>query len=1520
MKKLLQFLTSLFVALLTQQAHAVPNIIIEGSDGIGWPNISDNDLNPNQVVTDFDREFCNESKDRTYRIRNTGNQTLTVFVNGNSPSSTSSQFSFPGFPSSNFTIAAGSQRVFTIRYTPLTHGTRQTTIRIDSNDPDAESVYTFAVEGEGRCGEASVYYNPTSGGDVLTLDGDSTPSTSAGTNFGSVSVGSDIERDFYIRNSSAAPDVLRIRNPRLTGSGAAHFQIVSLGTSNLGVGNNRNFQIRFAPTSAGTKTASFVFDNNDVGESPYNFTITGVGTAFPEISLEGKRDQFGTTFDPITDGQSVPNSADGTLFDNTAVGSSRDSVIRIHNTGNATLTLQNRSITGTGAAHFGTVGFSTASIPAGGSRDFDIRFTPLEAGTHTATFSFGNNDSNENPFNFTIRGVGEAPEIRISGRPNVGTGGYDNIADGETTVRTSEGTDFGSVRVSSGSNTNEFKITNDGNDGLNLSNPRITGSGASHFSFTGVNSAFNIAAGNDREFTITFNPSSLGTKNATFLVDSNDPNEQTYSFALQGVGFGIPEIRVQGRRDVTGTFLTEIFDNDTTPRSTDGTLFANTDVGSTYNMLVRVHNDGDDTLSIGSRGFSGPDANQFNTAGFPTNGSIAPGGSVDFQIRFTPTSFGTKNATFTFVNGDSNENPFNFAIQATAEAPEIQVAGHLPGEAFLDIADGDTTPREADGTDFGEANVTGVGNEAQREFRVSNLGNVNLNIESGTTITGPAAGDYSISGLFAGNPFVNIGEGKTQNFVITFDPSTTGVRNATVSIANNDPDEDPYTFALTGVGIGSPEIRVQGRRDVVGTTLTQINDGDTTPRSNDGTLFADTEVGDTYEMLVRLHNDGDGVLNLGNRSFSGSGASQFNTVGFPANGTLAPGDRIDFNIRFTPTSFGTKTAVFSFGNDDSDENPFNFTIEGNAEASEIEVLGRGVASQFGPILDGDNSPRVADGTDFDTTRVGFDETYQFRIDNSGNKVLRITSRQFIGDTENEFSVSGLLPITGVRTIQPGESHFFNITFEPNNVGVENVIFELRNDDPDEDPYTFSMRGEGIGDPEIRVRGLTSTGIPFDISDNDLDPNQDVTQFGTVTLGQTKTRNYRVVNDGTDTLSMSSIVSSEPEFTISGLSANIPVGGSDDFTITFTPTSTDEVETIITIRSNDPTGRDPYTFALVGTGEGPEMEVRGGGSTFSELISDGDSTPRSADGTLFGEVNPNGGSLIVPFQIRNTGTTNLVINDKSVLGDHASDFTIRSLSTSPLNVTIAPGGTREFEVEFDPTDTGTRNAVIVLESNDADEDPYSFAVRGIGQDPGLLPEIRVVSNAGGLLIANGDSSPRLSDGTDFGTLTVGEASATQSFVIHNDGDADLEIYGLTVNNAVYTNTTPATIPPGQQRPFNVTLSTDLSGVQDGVVSIFSNDTTASSYTFAITAEIEEATGSLAITGFDINGNDASVTFTSIPGESYSIKKSTTLGANSWVTVPGFGNIAGSNSPQTINLPNIINLPTDPKAFFRLEKNL
>lgn len=1253
--------------LLPRLASAAPDIRIQGFDGVFWQAINNNDLDPtNQQVTDFDTVDYNSYSDRRYRIQNQNADPLTVFVNEFSPSSVSPQFTFPGFPTGNFVVPGNDDVEFTIRYTPVT-AQRTTTIRIESNDPDAESVYQFAVTGEARGGEISLHYEPAAGADVGIADGDTTPTVTSGTDFGTVSVGgTPVTRNFYIRNNSTT-DPLTLANPDITGSGQAHFQLISLGTTNVGTGGTRNFQIRFDPTTAGVKTATFTVQSNDLDESPYTFTITGEGTAFPEIALEGKRQALGVeipAFNPIGFNDITAERDNGTLFDDTTVGEDRDTTIRISNSGNAPLTLSVPTAIGANS-NFRIVGFNDADLPAGATRNFTLRFSPVSSGLKTATFSMVNNDSNENPYEFTIRGTGEAPEMDLTGT------GTDNIfraiADGAITTSTTNGTNFGDTNIG-GPAQRRYTITNNGNKKLSITGRNFTGAAAADFTVSDLHAGNpfvgDILPSDTREFTITFNPSALGARNAVFSIVNDDPDENPYEFALTGTGIGFPEIRIQGRQTAHSPgnpvpTYTVIDDNDTTPAQTDGTLFRDTDVGSTFDMLVRVHNDGDANLTFSAPSFTG--STDFSLVGF-TTAAVAPRDFKDFAIRFAPSSFGTKTATFSLPNNDGDENPYRFTIRGLGVAPDITIAGRSVNTAAYDnISSQTTSVSVAEGTDFGSVRVRSGDNENQ--FRIRNDGNKGLNL-SNPRLDGPGRSHYSFRGVDA---LFNIGAGSSRDFTITFDPSGVGVQGATFLLDTNDPDKPTYSFALSGTGFGFPEIRVQGRQTAHPLnpipTFTEIDSGTITTQVTDGTAFRDTNVGGTFDMLVRIHNDGDAPMTFSAPSFTGS--SDFSVVGITL-GALAPGSSRDFSIQCAPSSFGTKLATFSLPNNDSAANPF----------------------------------------------------------------------------------------------------------------------------------TFAIRCVGIGS---------------------------------------------------------------------------------------------------------------------------KMEVRGGGGSFPLLIADNDTTPAAADGTLFGEVDPAGGSQTVPFQIINLGNRSLNITSATVDGAHPSDFTITNLPTSPLPKTLAAnGGSDTFAIVFNPTALGTRNATITLNSNDSTTSPYIFAVRGVGQIPSAKPVIGVKGSA--TTIPNGDITPRTADGTDYGSPVAGSAPITRTFTIENTGTANLEIYGISSSNGIFTvtQTSSPNIAAAGSRTFTVTMTPTGAGLHSALITIFNNDSAASPFTFTVRANVQGSAVPFAMRSFSIDGTDLHFSYTAPPGVSYRLRRSPTMLPGSWTTVPGYSSMGSAAVPQTIVISDIIN-PALPKDFFRLEQN-
>ncbi|WP_162628116.1 choice-of-anchor Q domain-containing protein [Arcticibacterium luteifluviistationis] len=119
----------------------------------------------------------------------------------------------------------------------------------------------------------------------------------------------------------------------------------------------------------------------------------------------------------------------------------------------------------------------------------------------------------------------------------------------------------------------------------------------------------------------------------------------------------------------------------------------------------------------------------------------------------------------------------------------------------------------------------------------------------------------------------------------------------------------------------------------------------------------------------------------------------------------------------------------------------------------------------------------------------------------------------------------------------------------------------------------------------------------------------------------------------------------------------------------------------------------------------EIDVRGNYVS----IANGDMTPSSLDLTDFGVAGINGGTISHIFTIVNEGTSTLTLGANPVTksGPHEADYTI----LQPSETTIAPGDSVYFDIIFDPSVFGERNATISIANDDTDENPYTFAILG-----------------------------------------------------------------------------------------------------------------------------------------------------------------------------------------------------------------
>jgi uncharacterized delta-60 repeat protein len=170
---------------------------------------------------------------------------------------------------------------------------------------------------------------------------------------------------------------------------------------------------------------------------------------------------------------------------------------------------------------------------------------------------------------------------------------------------------------------------------------------------------------------------------------------------------------------------------------------------------------------------------------------LTAGGRTALNVQLTAGAAGVFSGKLSVASNDDNENPFVIGVSGTALAPtrEIQV---LTG--VTDI------PDHTGAVNFGAADLGGT---ATRTFTVRNIGNTPLTL--GPTINLPF-GFFLVSGFGS----TTLAPAASTTFTLGLNTGNLGTFGGQVSFANNDSDENPFDFSVTGavtVTIAAPMIR-----------------------------------------------------------------------------------------------------------------------------------------------------------------------------------------------------------------------------------------------------------------------------------------------------------------------------------------------------------------------------------------------------------------------------------------------------------------------------------------------------------------------------------------------------------------------------------------------------------------------------------------------------------------------------------------------------------------------------------------
>ena len=92
-----------------------------------------------------------------------------------------------------------------------------------------------------------------------------------------------------------------------------------------------------------------------------------------------------------------------------------------------------------------------------------------------------------------------------------------------------------------------------------------------------------------------------------------------------------------------------------------------------------------------------------------------------------------------------------------------------------------------------------VGASTSLTFTIANIGTADLNLTGSPKVAVTGDADFVVTTQPSLATVTS--SGPTTTFVVTFTPTTTvGTRTATIHIASNDPDENPFNITLTGTG------------------------------------------------------------------------------------------------------------------------------------------------------------------------------------------------------------------------------------------------------------------------------------------------------------------------------------------------------------------------------------------------------------------------------------------------------------------------------------------------------------------------------------------------------------------------------------------------------------------------------------------------------------------------------------------------------------------------------------------------
>ncbi len=612
---------------------------------------------------------------------------------------------------------------------------------------------------------------------------------------------------------------------------------------------------------------------------------------------------------------------------------------------------------------------------------------------------------------------------------------------------------------------------------------------------------------------------------------------------------------------------------------------------------------------------------------------------------------------------------------------------------------------------------------------------VALNITSIAVTTGA---DFAVAGgtCVAGGGVV---AGGSCTIAISFKPSATGTRSGTLTISDN-AQGGMTTVSLSGTGVnGSPALTLSP------TALT----------------FASTVGSASPPLRVTASNTGTGSMNFSSLSLGGAQASDYSLAGSTTCkvGTpVAGGSSCVIDIVFTPGALGVRNGSLTVAAN-ATGSPATVSLTGTATASPVPGIAlNNTALNFGSQAAGTTSAPQT-----------------LTLTNSGGATLTLGSLSLSGNNATDFKLGGTCASGG--SIAVGGSCTLSVTLAPVLLGNESATLSIASNAPT-GTVSVALSGTSVA----TATPLVNLSVP-------------ALGFGTVTFGvPSAPRTVTLTNSGSASLSITSIVSTSPEFTVTyDCPSTLAVGATCTISVVYTPVAANASEAIV-ITTNAPSS--PNSIDLTGLGTSATMPVL----TWSPAA-----TALNFASTVVGVS-----SASQSLTLTNQGPGAATLNSLGMAGTDAASFALASASTCTAGLTLQAYDACTVAVSFVPGSTGSKSAILQLATSGTS--PGTVALTGTGASP---------SSASGLLTL----STTTLDFSSVPTLT-GQSTVPLVLAVTNGSAAPVGVTSIAITGpfSITSGASPAcasgavALAPGGQCNVAVIYSPTMAGSSTGTLTI------------------------------------------------------------------------------------------------------